>query len=86
MACMTPSSSRPGTGRSRGTVAPIATTTASNRLPQVGAGEVAPHLDPGAEAGALGLHLGDPPVEDGLLHLELGDAVAQQATGWSARS
>ena len=32
MACITPSSSRPGTGRSRGTVAPIATTTASNRL------------------------------------------------------
>ena len=32
MACMTPSSSRPGTGRSRGTVAPMATTTASNRL------------------------------------------------------
>ena len=32
----------------------------------------------GAELGALGLHLGEPPLEVALLHLELGDAVAQQ--------
>ena len=38
-------------------------------------------VDAGAEAGALGLHLREPPVEDGLLHLELGDAVAQQPAG-----
>ena len=79
MACMTPSSSRPGTGRSRGTVAPIATTTASNRLRRSAPVRSRADLDAGAEAGALGLHLPDPPVEDRLLHLELGDAVAQQA-------
>ncbi len=50
-------------------------------LAQVGGREVLADLDPVAEAGALGLHLGDPAVQDRLLHLELGDAVAQQASG-----
>ena len=46
---------------------------------QVLARHVAPDVDPRAEPGALGLHLGDAPVDHRLLHLELGDAVAQQS-------
>ncbi len=46
---------------------------------QLAAGDVDARLDPGAEPGALGAHLLDPPVDVPLLHLELGDAVAQQA-------
>ena len=48
---------------------------------QLAAGDVDADVHAVAEAGALGLHLGQAPVEDGLLHLELGDAVAQQAAG-----
>ena len=79
IAWCTPSSSRPGTGRSRARVAPTASTTASKPLAQVGARDVGADVDAGAELRALGLHLGEPPVEVALLHLELGDAVAQQA-------
>ena len=42
-------------------------------------GHVAADVGVGAELGALGAHLLDPPLEVPLLHLELGDAVAQQA-------
>ncbi len=48
-------------------------------LAEVGPGDVDADVHPGAEAGALGLHLAQALVEVALLHLEVGDAVAQQA-------
>ena len=78
MAWWMPPSSRPGTGRSRATVAPIASTTASYRSRSWSPVSSAPTSTPGAEDGALAAHLLEPPVEVLLLHLELGDAVAQQ--------
>ena len=73
-----PPSSRPGTGRSRATVAPDREHDGVVPLAQLLAGEVAADVDAGAEDRALAAHLVEPPVEVRLLHLELGDAVAQQ--------
>ena len=73
-----PPRSRPGIGRSRAAVAPPASTIASNVGAQLVGGDVDADVDAGAELGALGPHLVQPPVEVALLHLELGDAVAQQ--------
>ncbi len=95
MARWIPSSSRPGTGRSRGRVAPPASSTLSNSSTSERAlttvasarqapghlGGALPHRDAAAELDALGLHLGQAAVEDRLLHLELGDPVAQEPAG-----
>ena len=81
MACMTPSSSRPGHrqvarhGRADGEHHRVVA------VAQLLARDVGADRHAVAEPGALGLHLGQTPVEDRLLHLELGDAVAQQAAG-----
>ena len=79
MAKWTPSRSRPGIGRSRGTVAPVAiddgVVPAAQLLPR----DVRADGDAGAEPGALGLHLLQPAVQLLFFHLEVGDAVAQQA-------
>ena len=89
----TPSSSRPGTARSRGRVAPPASTTASCSSTSDCAGTTAASgasgpVDLGladgggaAELDPLGPELGEPAVEEPLLHLELRDAVAEQAAG-----
>ena len=82
----TPSSSRPGTGRSRGCSAPPASTTASNssqrrrmaRRPLRRRRADVPTYA-GAELDALGRHLLHAAVDQVLLHLEVGNAVAQQA-------
>ena len=99
MAWWIPPSSRPGTGRSRATVAPTASTTASWAA-RMSAAEIGragrPDRDPAHELRALAAHLIQAPVQDPLLHLELGDAVAQQSarlvvalvdtvTAWPAR-
>ena len=95
MARWIPASSRPGTGRSRGRVAPPASTTLSNSstsdraLTTVASGATAPrhlgvalpHRDPAPELDAFGPHLVEPAVEHRLLHLELGDPVAEQPPG-----
>jgi hypothetical protein len=60
-------------------VAPQASTIASYVATQHLDVDVLAHGGVGAELGALGLHLLEPPVDVALLHLELGDAVAQQA-------
>ncbi len=74
-----PSSSRPGTGRSRHAVAPQARTMASLDASRMSTSMLSPTAGVGPELGALGLHLAQPAVDVALLHLELGDAVAQQA-------
>ena len=91
MAKCTPSSSRPGTGRSRGFSAPPASTTASNsaRRPRTVSSAVAAALP--APIGAVA-HARDrfgirrlrrasarAAVDQALLHLEVGNAIAQQA-------
>ena len=70
-----------GIGRSRATVAPTASTTASWAA-RISAAALSPaHRHPAHELGALGAHLLQPAVEEPLLHLELGDPVAEQAAG-----
>ena len=75
----TPARSRPGIGRSRGTVAPVGDHDRVVARAQVVPVMSMPISTPGAEPRALVLHLAQPAVEVALLHLEVGDAVAQQA-------
>src|SRR5699024_4505198 len=76
-----PLAPRPGTVSSRGTLAPVARTTASKRdrsSEALGVRADPSDVHPGAEPGALGAHLLQPALEVALLELELGDPVAQQ--------
>ena len=73
-----PSSSRPGDGQVAAEGRAAGEQHRVVLLAQLLDGHVDADVDAGAELGALGAHLLQPPVEDPLLHLELGDAVAQQ--------
>ncbi len=79
MAKWTPLSSRPGTGRSRGMVEPMQSTTASKSRLRSSTAEVAADVDAGAEHDALVAHLLHAALDDVLLELEVGDAQSQQA-------
>ena len=88
----TPSSSRPGTGRSRGCLGAAgqqhgvelglqllgAHVALASLVTLLPLGRARPPAHP-SERHALGLHLLDAAVDVRLLHLEVGDAVAQQA-------
>ena len=68
----------PGTFRSRGAVAPPASTIASKSRRSSSTETLTPTLRAGAEHHAFFLHDGETAVEEPLLHLEFGNAVAQQ--------
>ncbi len=74
----TPSSSRPGTGRSRGTREPVAITTASWRVAQLVGADVDADVDAVLEAHALGGELVEAPLDDPLLDLEVRHAEAHE--------
>ena len=76
-----PGSSRPSTSRSRGTRAPVASTTASNSARSSLAADVDADLDAEPQLDALLDELVDAPLDDPLLDLEVGDAEADQPAG-----
>ena len=74
-----PSSSRPGTGRSRHAVAPHASTMASLDASSTSMSMLSPTAALVRNSVPSASIWREPAVEVALLHLELGDAVAQQA-------
>ncbi len=80
MAKWMPFRSRPSMGRSRGLVAPVQRTTASNSWSSFFAGIVGADLGVGDEVDAFGFHLGHARQHDLLLvELHVGDAIHEQA-------
>ncbi len=78
MARWMPPSSRPGTARSRATVEPVASTTASHVASSSSAEMSAPTVTPVRKADALGLHERGPARDDVLVELHVRDAVHEQ--------
>ncbi len=74
-----PSSSRPGTGRSRACVAPPARTRASKFVAEFVDRNVETHVGVGLEGDALFRHQVEPALDEPFLHLEVGNAVGQQS-------
>ena len=81
MAKWMPSSSRPGTGRSRGFSAPPVRDDRIVVGNELVGGEVDADMRAVVEHHALGLHLRDAAVDVMLFHLEVGNAVAKQPAG-----
>ena len=77
----TPSSSRPGTGRSRGTREPIASTTASNSARSSSAVTSTPTSTPQRSSTPSLAQLLDAALDDALLDLEVRHAEAHQPAG-----